>query len=300
MVSLLTATAAASGSRPLSPTSPSSISSASTSLLEPSEPALVMSLFGWEPSLSHAPATTIGSANRRSTLSQSLSRATSVTLAKNGNTALALSSNNSGIRHSIDGRASPSPSSPTTPHGPSVDEKDVTVACQLCQRRLGLWAFSSTPPVANGAAPNAPGSPRLKTKARTLDVLKEHRSFCPYVVRSTPLPSFPGTSQQATSRPATPVGSNGNQLVEGWKAMLSVVGRSGLGMRRRKSDIFGNANALSTAEGDVGEGADVDSMVESVKKGGVRQPGSLLTYTTEHTIIFQSRELMKYVKGLLG
>jgi len=101
------------------------------------------------------------------------------------------------------------------------------------------------------------------------------------VVKSTPLPSFP-LAAKANSN-----GSQGSKstvgddsLVEGWRAVLGVVGRAGMGARRRRSDIFGPTN--STDEGrEEGEGADVDEMVESVKRGG-------------------SKELLRYVKGLLG
>lgn len=57
-------------------------------------------------------------------------------------------------------------------------------------------------------------------------------------------------------------------LVEGWRAVLSVVSRAGMGARRRRSDIFGPVAA--DQDGGEAEGADVDSLVESVKRGGVR------------------------------
>lgn len=74
-------------------------------------------------------------------------------------------------------------------------------------------------------------------------------------------------------------------MTEGWRAVLSVVGRAGMGRRRRKrSDQLGMELQIASAavqEEDVTNGASgteevdesekrVDEMVESVKRGGVR------------------------------
>ena len=81
-------------------------------------------------------------------------------------------------------------------------------------------------------------------------------------------------------------------LTEGWRAVLSIVGRAGMGARRRRrrrSDLFGMELVLASdtvregeeeggstigkkqgASIEVDEGVDkVDEMVESVKRGGV-------------------------------
>lgn len=62
-----------------------------------------------------------------------------------------------------------------------LTQKDAMLQCKMCQRRLGLWAFA---PLAAG-----PSSAVVQAQ-RQLDVLREHRTSCPYVAKSTPLPSF--------------------------------------------------------------------------------------------------------------
>lgn len=274
--------------------------------------SIILSLFGWESSTSSNDST------RKTSLTQSLSRGTTGSLARNSSVRLS-----TGARHSVDitngGLPSISHVIPSNGHMPPSDDKDATLTCSLCQRRVGLWAFKSTPPsgdarvAVNGnglhtpsdaasplpsSTPNHPlpinALPRRRpTQARVLDVLKEHRSFCPYVVSSTPLPVFPAgfrpvtTSQvsatstfnsgsnpalpQTTSKTSSPA-STDETLVEGWRAVLSVVSRAGMGARRRRSDIFGPTHTPTVEEegsGDGPESTDIDSMVESVKRGGV-------------------------------
>ncbi len=87
-------------------------------------------------------------------------------------------------------------------------QKDTSlVQCVLCQRRVGLWAFKIPPlegqVVSDGAA--GPSTPRRSTQKRQFDVLKEHRSYCPYVARSTTLPGPPRASLPSTPSAASPV-----------------------------------------------------------------------------------------------
>jgi hypothetical protein len=42
--------------------------------------------------------------------------------------------------------------------------KDCIVQCNFCSRNIGLWAFTKD-----------------QTNCRTMDVVKEHKSYCPYV-----------------------------------------------------------------------------------------------------------------------
>lgn len=266
---------------------------------EISQTGLVLSLFGWEPSsMSTSP-----NPMRKTSLTQSLSRATSITAAR-GPSLVRVSN---GVRHSLDNvSTSASFVSPSVNGCPLAEDKDFTLYCSLCQRRLGLWAFRSSSTSSedqhaavnghagtNGDTPSRPPSspqtrhasisphPRRLTHSRTLDVVKEHRSFCPYVARSTPLPSFPSIMARTSSVPTAPGGgtktaaaATDETLVEGWRAVLSVVGRAGLGARRRRGDIFGSLPTPATVEEgqEISEGADVDSMVESVKRGGVGLP----------------------------
>lgn len=93
----------------------------------------------------------------------------------------------------------PAPSSPIIKR-PSV--KDAMLQCKMCQRRIGLWAF--TPP-ATTDSPDSPYQPNgARPAQRQLDLIREHRSYCPYVVKSTPLatlPSYDCPSQTETPQP---------------------------------------------------------------------------------------------------
>lgn len=205
---------------------------------------------------------------------------------------------------------------------------------------------------AQHATPPTPTIQIVQPPAKPLDVVKEHRSYCPYIVRSTPLLTFSfamtsaathgvsgtGTSAPSGSSPAqrvvslpptpvsilsrplsrvstsggtptpgTPTGTGEEEtLTEGWRAVLSVVGRAGMGRRRRRkrsgllgmemqianasvqeeegNQTSGSLEQAASATGEDQTGADaapmeedeserhVDAMVESVKRGGVRHP----------------------------
>lgn len=145
--------------------------------------------------------------------------------------------------------------------------------CQFCLRRVGLWSFKSeaatnesTVSVAGQAPSVGEGEPVPSTEtfpARSLDVVKEHRNYCPYVTKSTvvPVPVFSEPLARAPLARSASVGSGGslrkslssslsnallsggsvrskpesNQPVEGWKALLTLVGRAGMGLRFRRT-----------------------------------------------------------------
>jgi len=211
----------------------------------------------------------------------------------------------------------PTPASTGTPAPMSRlsgRKSDVTLSCSLCQRKIGLWSFQavvdepavnvppstsrhvngtkdvyersagSPPPVIPTAPYPSYLHPRRPMPSRVLDVTTEHRSFCPYIVKSTPMPSYPAFAGGSTGADGNPPPkrrrNEAETLVEGWRAVLSVVNRAGMGARRRKDDIFGPVMGTDGQVEDEGA-ASVDSMVESVKKGG-------------------PRDLIRYVKGLLG
>lgn len=135
--------------------------------------------------------------------------------------------------------------------------KDDMLQCTLCQRRVGLWAFA--PPL---VAPNPPelvsGEPPVPTVVRTppspsprsLDVLREHRTFCPYVIRTTPL-TIPN------DEPTTEV--------EGWKAIVGIITRG----KQRPS--IGDATAGGLFQEPNSGGKGVEGAVNRVKRspGGV-------------------------------
>ncbi|KAJ7650384.1 C3HC zinc finger-like-domain-containing protein [Roridomyces roridus] len=208
-----------------------------------SDTAILTALFGWAP----APPSTD---RPRLSVSRPSSRAASPM--PGTPTRLSRASSLAPHRHSTPPPASTSTSVPGTPprqflrrisSGLSVSKRETSLLhCALCQRRVGLWAFAPPPP---------PGE-------------SKHRSFCPLVVRSTLVPSLPAI---ATGSTVTLSGTSGN--LEGWRAVLTVVLRYGMGTE--------TADAAEDWENING----VEAMVASVKsKGG--------------------KELLKYVKGLLG
>ncbi|KAJ7494638.1 C3HC zinc finger-like-domain-containing protein [Mycena galericulata] len=148
---------------------------------------------------------------------------------------------------------------------------------QTAQRRVGLWAFAPPPPppAEPNVEPNgtAPSGARAPATQRPFDLLKEHRSFCPYVVRSTLVPTLPAD-------PAVPaVGTtSSNGVLEGWRAVLTVVLRYGMGQRQRLRRQSGDT-AMDVDGEEAVDG--VEAMVASVKSRG-------------------GKDLLKYVKGLLG
>ncbi|KAL0954814.1 hypothetical protein HGRIS_003759 [Hohenbuehelia grisea] len=306
--------AASISSRPLTPLP--------TTTTDPSESALLVGLFGWK-LLPPAPA------EQRKL--PSYSRASSVFRSAPATPSISRASSVQPFRG-----ATPTPG-PSTPRrlsgrllgddlGPKqVGNKNSTLLhCELCQRRVGLWAFSVVKnPVAEGAdamdvtpdvpQPKAPPPTpsrlgRPSTSGRPFDLLKEHRAYCPYIVRSTIVPSLPvppstGNSASSSTTPSATSGmfvfgqpsftqSHGNlqgsnTAMEGWRAVLTVVLRHGLSERQRElrrirslnqSDGSGVVGGLEVPEE---EPDAVEAMVEGVKKRG-------------------GKDLLRYVKGLLG
>ncbi|KAJ7583356.1 zf-C3HC-domain-containing protein [Mycena floridula] len=174
-----------------------------------------------------------------------------------------------------------------------TDASTALLHCTLCRRRVGVWAFvAPPPPVPTSATP----APAVSKPQRQFDLLQEHRSYCPYVVKSTVIPSMaPPSTPSAMTRVFSSThlrsNSNGGEVagVEGWKAVLAVIQRYGLGRRhefgrqRQGSASSSLINLDQPAEGDdmQTEEDGVGSMMEDVKSRG-------------------GRDLLKYVKGLLG
>ncbi|KAG6837242.1 hypothetical protein H0H93_012637 [Arthromyces matolae] len=181
-------------------------------------------------------------------------------------------------------------------------KSDTILHCTLCQRRIGLWAFTpevsttttttELPSDSDTAMQSPAGSPPKKSATRRLfDVLKEHRAYCPYVVRSTtvptlpvPPPSVPTGSSASLPRPSTASTAslvhNQNTVLEGWRAVLTVVLRYGVVQKHRLGLDFAERLRGDTAD----ESMEVDgvkAMVAGVKKRG-------------------GKDLLQYVKGLLG
>ncbi|KAI9057252.1 zf-C3HC-domain-containing protein [Trametes sanguinea] len=223
--------------------------------------------------------------------------------------------------------STPTPSTPRPPRPPlrmnstasvtsqlstgSTSRPDTTLLhCSLCQRRVGLWAFLPKP--AEGDDPmtgsgtvegNASGASKPQPQ-RQLDILREHRPYCPYVVRSTTVPSLPAPSPPVSSQQpghsrtpslASMASANGSSaqvnvqpsLMEGWRAVMTVVQRYGalqrqrLGLNRVPSGRIGEVAGAGVAEGGEAQPDPIEAMVAGVKSHG-------------------GRDLLRYVKGLLG
>ncbi|KAF9061424.1 C3HC zinc finger-like-domain-containing protein [Rhodocollybia butyracea] len=272
----------------------SQASSLSQSSSELSQTAIVTSLFGWSLAPDRPRSTSVSRSNSRiPSTAQTPLRASSVA-------------------------PSDSPSKPRPLLRSAVSQamaRDTTLLhCVLCQRRIGLWAFApnkqtpATPtptPTSSGTPDVSSLQPPKRTNSvltrRQFDLLKEHRSYCPYVVRSTVVPSLP-TSPSVVSIPSARtnslhirssssssqlngISSIGSNAVEGWRAVLTIVLRYRMAHRYQLSRIEGalsgeNANGQRRSE-DMEIDDEVGVMVQSVKDRG-------------------GNELLKYVKGLLG
>ncbi|KAG6918649.1 hypothetical protein DXG01_012768 [Tephrocybe rancida] len=287
-----------------------------------SDTAILASLFGWTLAPATPPDSTrrapLGRAN--STLSSpstprvSLSRSSSIR--PTSPTRLSSSS----VQQGTPATPSHAPSSQFTFRMPSSvstvnSKRDTILQCALCQRRLGLWAFSPESPAsvtepcpvsrrsstdtditmestAESGSTNHESTPatpvKMASTRRPFDVLKEHRAYCPYVVRSTIVPTLPapptfnrtGSSNTLPRSSSSSALNNQNSVLEGWRAVLTVVLRYGAGQRQRLG--------LDFVERLRGENASEPAEVDGVKAiiAGVKRRGG--------------KDLLQYVKGLLG
>ncbi|KAI0787850.1 C3HC zinc finger-like-domain-containing protein [Fomes fomentarius] len=283
---------------PTTPTEeiPSFASTTSFPRVEPSETSVLTALFGWSilpptppepvktPSLSRASSVPATPSRNASSRAASVAREGTPTPSSTRSSLYISTSTSLLSQHSV---------TSGTLHA------DTTLLhCPLCQRRVGLWAF--LPKSADEDDPmNGDGAAKKKQQPqRQLDILREHRPYCPYVVRSTVLPSLPTPSptsaqpkghERSTSLPSLS-GSNSSSsqvyvqpgAMEGWKTVLTIVSRYGnvqrqrLGLKRVPS-----GRPESVAESGVDDGASsIEAMVADVKSHG-------------------GKDLLKYVKGLL-
>ena len=250
--------------------------------VEPSEPAALTALFGW--TLPPYPAEDKAATQGTPSVAPSLSRASSVvSFRSERNTTPQPAS--SASRYGSLSPASVSARLPSTSvsatHTPQQKRDTSLLYCKMCQRRVGLWAFG----------PQA--VEKENRPQRQFDLLKEHRPYCPYVVRSTIVPSFPmpsGHSAILNGANGNTNGSVGGSLqdapIEGWRALLSIV------LKARKRSFYGAARNMGPPEPvapaeansstesfvniDQMEVDRVEAMVEGVKKRGV---SFLLLYT---------------------
>jgi hypothetical protein len=207
----------------------------STPQAEPSETSILTSLFGWElcPAVSETKIASRPNSNLfRTASTPALSFPTSIPSSRS---------------------VTPTPGPPQPLIHVAGRRDPPLLHCRLCNRRVGLWAFSP-PSVENESTPldgTGCNSLQLQTTQRQLDILKEHRSYCPYVVKSTVVPSF--LVPTPNERIITP-SPNGQSTLEGWRAALTVVLRYGMDRRQR----IGLVSVLD------GQGIDSQSWTEPI------------------------------------
>ncbi|TFK49977.1 zf-C3HC-domain-containing protein [Heliocybe sulcata] len=266
--------------------------SASEAEPEPSETAILTSLFGWEIAPPPPPPT------RRTS---SFSRVTSTASSRAGTPSLSTPPSVSALWGGGRAQMPPVISHPkrlgshlSSPSGSATGGKRESILhCPLCQRRVGLWAF--TPQDEEGQktpSPSSSSSSRRANPQRQFDLLLEHRNYCPYVVKSSVVPSLPTQTQGINVNFA----ALSQSAVEGWRAVLQVVSRYGLAERRRKKSALnrqlisaGSEDGMSSGEGaSQGGGDDSDMVIDSVEAmvAEVKTRGG--------------KDILKYVKGLLG
>lgn len=158
------------------------------------------------------------------------------------------------------------------------NKRDTLLQCALCQRRIGLWTFlaqTSTTTKSGSDAhldSSAPSTPRRTVQQRQFDLLREHRSYCPYVVRSTSIPALPipptfGSSSSGTLKVTQ---SGQDNVLEGWRAVLTVVLRYGLCQKQTlERDVFATEGETSQDSTEAMEIDGVRAMVTGVKSRGV-------------------------------
>ena len=194
--------------------------------------------------------------------------------------------------------------------------------CELCQRRIGLWAFTTRTPAeitdadyATQTNSTIPARPKKPLPQRSFDLLKEHRSYCPYVVRSTFVPSLPvPQTVDMASKQAGSIGHISNSslsylngkngapgALEGWRAVLTVVLRYGMAQRQRIEYNFLSRHhpPEKVDEQSAMDVDDVKAMVAGVKSRGVSH--NLIHRSLSFSDMdIQGKELLRYVRGLLG
>ena len=275
-----------------------------THAVVPSDSAIAVALFGW------VPAPTATRSERRRTTSLFVSRPGSCGPSASMPPTPSLSRTSSVLSHFRERGSTPTPSaSPRmsiSQFNTSLDRisayshtkktcsnttvtvpQDVSlVYCVLCQRRVGLWGYSRNG-IATPLAQDEHSASASREHQKDFDLVKEHRSYCPYVVHSSVVPSFLHW----------PTSDSLGNAIEGWRAVLTVVQRYELSQRQRVSRFLPGNDPDSQASSVELKG--VEAMVSGVKTNGVSTEVSVPRSSLRLGFI-QGRELLRYVKALLG
>ncbi|KZS92639.1 zf-C3HC-domain-containing protein [Sistotremastrum niveocremeum HHB9708] len=321
-----------------------------SSLPPPSEAAMLASLCGW--SLApHVPTSSSSRPRLSSSLSTSSSRIGSpIPLSRS-------SSRASSVAPGYDGMQIDRSFSSISGVGESKGkQKAAYLQCEMCQRRIGLSLYTKPPapslpsptiqnashqengavhaaqngetsnsaessqPVNASSTPSASETRPARTQlSRTFDLVREHRSFCAWVTKSTTLPKPPIFRHPSASSlsPAIEVSVNvkekesldesqTEEKMEGWRAYLTTVLKRGIGesvrrqanglppIRVSRSSSTLALNSNQSQDQRPGEGTDVMdvdtddalSVVQGLVRGAKDRQGSV--------------DLLRYVKGVLG
>lgn len=214
----------------------------------PSEQAILVSLFGWRAVL---PATSHDS--RRSSFSRSYTSVPSSPVSMShastpARDTLILSSSN---------------------------KRDTLLCCTLCQRRIGLWTFlpetSIAGSISNGNTDPSTFTPPKTVRQRQFDLLREHRSYCPYAVRSTTIPTLPVSSPQlelsGSNNQLQSIQLHPDDTMEGWRAILTVVLRYDLGQKYTSDHKVSASKGESNREYE--DAMELKGVIAGVKSRGV-------------------------------
>ncbi|KZT19118.1 zf-C3HC-domain-containing protein [Neolentinus lepideus HHB14362 ss-1] len=258
---------------------------------EPSETAILASLFGWEIAPPPPPP------SRRTS---SFSRVSSTASSRAGTPSLCSPPSVSALWGSGRAQTPPIISHPkrlgshlsSTSGSAAGGKHEMLLHCPLCQRRVGLWAFTPQGEDERATTPSSTSSSRPARPQRQFDLLLEHRNYCPYVVKSSVVPALPTQMQGINANFA----SMSQGAVEGWRAVLQTVSRHGLAERRRRRSALTRQRTLTGSEVGASSGealpqegeGDSDMVIDSVEAmvAEVKTRGG--------------KDILKYVKGLLG
>lgn len=235
-------------------------------------------------------------------------------------------------------RHPPTAASSITQGAASKPEATTMLQCILCQRRIGVWAFNSpkrnsnnsysgvvstaetsdnnVEPLAdstNDAEIPDISSSLLTTTAsgqrsvrplpyRSFDVLKEHRAHCPYVVRSTTVPSFStstpliSTNIQIRSRSTSRTATELEDKIEGWRAVLLVVSRYGLEHRQRLRKLGVPPRISAPPKNSFSPTTSQEPLSTTEEETDVDRVGAMLDVVKARG----GSSVLKYVKSILG
>ncbi|KAG6373403.1 C3HC zinc finger-like-domain-containing protein [Boletus reticuloceps] len=239
----------------------------------PSDTAILVALFGWvpAPTMTHHRTTSL-SISRAGSFGPSASMPPTPSLSRNQFHLEPLpraGKHTNPLHVSADEAFSHTKSPLSNSVSTATAPRDVPVVyCVLCQRRVGLWGYSASKGTTSFTQ-DEHSATVSREHQKEFDVVKEHRSYCPYIVCSSVVPSF-------SHSPV--VDSHGN-AIEGWRAVLTVVQRYDLSQRQRLSRFLPSDDLDNQASSTELNG--VKAMVAGVKTSG-------------------GRELLKYVKAVLG